>query len=41
MLSRFMITALSGTSTERNAAISSSAESRMTIPMNSGSLPAM
>ena len=38
MLSRFMATALSGTSTERNTAMRSNADSATTMPMNSGSL---
>ena len=35
--SRFITIAFSGTSTERNTAISRSAESRITTPMKSGS----
>ena len=41
MLSRFITTAFSGTRTERKTAISSSAESRTTTPMKSGSLSAI
>ncbi len=38
MLSTFMSTALSGTSTDRNTAIRSRADRSTTTPMNSGSL---
>jgi hypothetical protein len=41
MLSRFSSAAFSGTSTERNTTISSSSDSPMTTPMNTGSLEAM
>ena len=41
MLSRFITTALTGTSTERKTAISSSAESSTTTPMKSGSFSAI
>ena len=41
MLSRFITTAFSGTSTERKTAISSSADSNTTTPMNSGSFSAI
>ena len=40
MLSRFITTALSGTSTDLKTAISRIAERITTMPMNSGSLPA-
>ena len=41
MLSRFITIAFSGTSSERKTIISSSAESRTTTPMKSGSFSAI